>query len=180
MERWAEHLSALGKVKRFDYPYMLEGRKAPDRQPKLVAAHHAALKLARKGHRGPVVLIGKSMGSRMGCHLSVEEDVKVDALVCLGYPLKGMGKSAKLRDEVLKQLTHPVLFVQGTRDNLCPLDLLKKTQLEMTAPNELYVVEAGNHSLEVTKAQLKQDGETQADVEARCVEAIGAFLQQHL
>ena len=62
------------------------------------------------------------MGGRIGCHVSLEE--KVDGLVCLGYPLCAMGDRTKLRDEVLRALTAPILFVQGTRDSLCPLDLL--------------------------------------------------------
>ncbi len=174
MKRWAGHLERIGKVVGFDYPYMAAGRRAPDKLPKLIEAHRTALAGARKGHRGPVVLVGKSMGSRVGCHLSLEE--KVDALVCLGYPLKGMGKTGKIRDAVLVDLRTPILFVQGTRDNLCPLDLLAKVRKKMTAPSELYIVQAGNHSLDVTKTQLKVDAETSADVEGRVLDAIRDFV----
>src|SRR5882757_8197252 len=74
MRAWARRLGELGEVVPFDYPYMQAGRKAPDRQPVLVAAHAAALDgaRARLGHDRPVVLAGKSMGSRVGCHLAVE------------------------------------------------------------------------------------------------------------
>jgi predicted alpha/beta-hydrolase family hydrolase len=65
------------------------------------------------------------------------------ALVCLGYPLCAMGNRTKLRNEVLRALTTPNLFVQGTRDALCPLDLLEHVRGEMKAPNFLYVVEGG-------------------------------------
>src|SRR5690242_19766131 len=97
MTAWAERLAALGDVVRFDYPYMRAGRRSPDRLPVLVAAHREALAAARAGRRGPVVLAGKSMGSRVGCHVALEE--RVDALVCLGYPLRRAGGA--LRDEVL-------------------------------------------------------------------------------
>ena len=175
MQRWAELLRTLGPVELLDYPYMLEKRGRPDPLPKLVSAHTAALDRLRAAHSGPVVLIGKSMGSRVGCHVALKE--KVHALVCLGYPLCGNGDPGKLRDEVLLQLTAPILFIQGTRDSLCPLELLARVRGQMKAPNELEIVEAGDHSLEVTKRQLRADGETQAGVEARLLARIAAFIQ---
>jgi hypothetical protein len=68
MLRWAELLTTIGNVAAFDYPYLAEGRKRPDPLPKLIEAHRAALEKARQSHAGPVVLIGKSMGGRVGCH----------------------------------------------------------------------------------------------------------------
>ncbi len=177
MERWSARLARLGSVHRFDYPYVKAGRRSPDKQARLIAAHREALAAARQPRR-PVVLIGKSMGSRIGCHVALEEPV--DGLICLGYPLRGTGKTAALRDAVLKQLEVPILFVQGTRDNLCPLDLLEKVRRKMTAPNELFVVEAGNHFLEVTKTQLAATGETQDDADDRILKAIAGFLQGYL
>ncbi|HEV3410461.1 MAG TPA: alpha/beta family hydrolase, partial [Chthoniobacterales bacterium] len=99
---------------------------------------------------------------------------KVDALVCLGYPLCGGGDRTKLRDRVLRELTTPILFVQGTRDSLCPLDLLEAVRREMAAPNELFVVEGGDHSLSVPKKQ-----EPQELVDSRILAAIGDFLTGH-
>jgi hypothetical protein len=72
--------------------------------------------------------------------------------------------------------TQPILFVQGTRDSLCPLDLLESVRQKMKAPNQLYVVEGGDHSLMVTKGQLKANSETQDDVEARILEKIQEFV----
>lgn len=177
MAGWAARLGALGQVVRFDYPYMREGRKAPDRLPVLLAAHRAALEAARRDHpAGPVVLAGKSMGSRVGCHLSLE--VPVDALVCLGYPLRGAGGA--LRDEVLVALRAPVLFAQGTRDALCPLDALAEVRSRMSAPSALHVVEGGDHGLLVGRRVLEQAGEGQEDVDRRTLEAIASFLAGHL
>jgi predicted alpha/beta-hydrolase family hydrolase len=175
MERWAGYLSTLGRVERFDYPYMAAGKKRPDRHPVLLEAHRAALDRHRRPDE-PVVLIGKSMGSRIGCHLAAE--VPVRAVVCLGYPLAGMGNRAKLRDAVLLEQRQPVLFVQGTRDKLCPLDLLDETRARMMAPTSLHVVETGDHSLHVTKTWSKQTGLSQPDADAAAVDAIRAFLQE--
>lgn len=173
MRGWAERLETLGKVVAFDYPYMAAGRRAPDKLPALIDAHRAALSRAQQMHSGPLILIGKSMGSRIGCHLALQESVA--GLVCLGYPLKGAGKSGQLRDQVLLALETPVLFVQGTRDTLCPLELLAQVRPRMHARNALEVVESGDHSLLATKAHLKARGLTQADVDAQVLAAIDAF-----
>jgi predicted alpha/beta-hydrolase family hydrolase len=173
MRRWRDFLKTIGVVWAFDYPYMVEGRKRPDPLPKLIAAHCEALALARQAHEGSVVLIGKSMGSRVGCHVALVK--KAAAVVCLGYPLCAGGDPAKLRDKVLRELSTPILFVQGTRDPLCPLDLLESVRGEMRAVNELYIVEGGDHSLSVAKSRLKASGETQAEVDQRILRAIGEF-----
>jgi uncharacterized protein len=174
MQRWANRLSALGIVSTLDYPYMIERRKRPDPLPKLIAAHREALARVRQMHNEPVVLIGKSMGGRVGCHLALEADVA--CIVCLGYPLCRAGDATRLRDQVLRALTTPVLFVQGTRDSLCPLNLLEKVRNEMKAVNQLYVVEGGDHSLLVTKTRLKASGVTQDAIDERILEAIRGFV----
>jgi predicted alpha/beta-hydrolase family hydrolase len=176
MSAWAERLGTLGEVSRFDYPYMGAGRRSPDRLPVLVEAHRAALAEARAGHHGPVVLAGKSMGSRVGCHLALEE--QVEALVCLGYPLRGA--RGELRSEVLLALRTPILFVQGTRDPLCPVEALEDVRRRMRVPSALHRVESGNHSLEVGARALRAAGETQDDVDARTLAAIAGFLREHL
>src|SRR5438552_387302 len=174
MQRWKERLSALGDVVALDYSYMQQGQRRPDRLPQLIATHREALAEARRIHTGPAILIGKSMGGRIGCHVSLEEAVA--GIVCLSYPLCGAGDRVRLRDKVLRALATPVLFVQGTRDSLCPLDLLESVRAQMTAPNFLHLVEGGDHSLMVTKRQLAASGETQDQVEQRILEAIAQFV----
>ena len=176
MMAWARRLGDLGHVRPFDYPYMQRGSKAPDRLPKLIEAHRVQLAEVRAAHPGqPVVLAGKSMGSRVGCHLALEEEVA--GLICLGYPLKGMGKSGKVRDEVLVALRTPVLFVQGTRDTMGPLDLFESVRGRMRARNELHVVETGNHSLIITKTHTRQTGVTQDQSDAAILDAVGGFME---
>ena len=176
MQRWKDRLATIGRVAVFDYPYMRENRKRPDRLPQLVAAHRQALTDAQPGAEGPIILIGKSMGGRIGCHVALEE--KVDALVCLGYPLCAAGDRAKLRDEVLRALYTPILFVQGTHDSLCPLDILERVRSEMKAPNVLHIVRGGGHSLGVSKRQLREAGETQEDIDQRIRKTIAEFVDR--
>jgi predicted alpha/beta-hydrolase family hydrolase len=175
MQNWKRRLSEIGDVETLDYVYMREGRKRPDPLPRLIAAHREALSHARKRHPTELtILVGKSMGGRVGCHLSLEEEV--DGLVCLGYPLCAMGDRTKLRDEVLRHLNTPILFVQGTRDPLCPLDLLERVRTEMKTQNVLHVVEGGDHSLRVPKRQLQSSGETQTDIDQQIFQSITEFL----
>lgn len=174
MQSWKQRLSGLGGIETFDYDYMREGRKRPDPLPHLIQRHRQALADARAKTAAPIILIGKSMGGRVGCHVALEE--KVTAVICLGYPLCSMGDRTKLRDQVLRDLRTPVLFVQGTRDSLCPLDLLAKVRSDMAAPNVLHVVEGGDHSLRVLKSQLKAMGSTQEAIDERILKGIAEFL----
>ncbi len=174
MQHWKQRLSTIGDAELFDYPYMRQGRRRPDPQPQLIAAHREALIEVRQGRAA--ILVGKSMGGRIGCHVSLEE--KVEGIVCFGYPLCGGGDRLKLRDKVLRALETPILFVQGTRDSLCPLDLLESIRAEMKTPTILHVVEGGDHSLQVPKRQLASAGETQEEVDRRMLEAIAKFVTQ--
>jgi predicted alpha/beta-hydrolase family hydrolase len=174
MQAWGKRLSLLGSVEYLDYPYMLAGRRSPDRLPVLLEAHRAAYERLRTDHDGAIVLAGKSMGSRIGCHVANAVENKPTALVCFGYPL--VGQNGAVRDEVLRALTTPVLFLQGTRDPLCPLPLLEALLPELRAPHALEVVEGGDHSLAVRKTELRARGETQDAVDQRIVAAVERFL----
>jgi predicted alpha/beta-hydrolase family hydrolase len=175
MQRFAGLLGALGSVRSFDYPFLAAGtrRKAPDKLEVLVAAHRAELE-ALRAESAPgdkILLAGKSMGGRVGCHVALE--AQVEGLVCFGYPLRG--QNGKLRDQVLLALKTPVLFVQGTRDTLCALPELELVRARMSARSELLVVDGGDHSLQASKTLLKARGTTQADVEQAILAAVRAF-----
>jgi predicted alpha/beta-hydrolase family hydrolase len=175
MQKWKGYLESIGEVALFDYDYMREGRKRPDPPPQLIAAHRSASAEIRKKSSGPIFLIGKSMGGRIGCHVALQEEVA--GLICLGYPLCGGGDRRKLRDKVLRELQTPILFIQGTRDPLCPLDLLEEVRSQMKAPNFLHLVDDGDHSLQLTKRGLEGAGETQDAVDQRILTAIGKFVK---
>ena len=183
MLAWKQRLARLGRVEAMDYNYQRNGKKSPDRPPVLVATHRAELERVRTGHEGPLVLIGKSMGGRIGCHVAVElaqsgaaERERPSAVVCLGYPLVAPGGA--VRDQVLVDLSTPILFVQGTRDSMCPLDRLAGVRARMSAPNELFIVEGGDHSLLVQKRLLEKQDLTQDEVDERVLAAISAFLER--
>jgi predicted alpha/beta-hydrolase family hydrolase len=105
-------------VTRADFPYRREGRRAPDRPPKLLACvvEEAGL-LARRAKVAPecLVLGGRSMGGRM-CSMAVADGLPAAGLVLIAYPLHPPGKPDNLRIEHLPELDLPVLFVSGTKD----------------------------------------------------------------
>lgn len=184
MQAWKKRLERLGRVVAFDYPYQRAGKKSPDRPPVLIASHRAELERLRAEHAGPIVLIGKSMGGRIGCHVAAELAAVRDsavlappaALVCLGYPLVAPGGA--VRDEVLLELQTPIVFAQGTRDAMCPLDRLASVRERMRAPSELHVVEGGDHSLVVAKTTLAKQKLTQTDVDEQTFAAIQSFVER--
>jgi uncharacterized protein len=174
MQNWKRYLEEIGDVETFDYDYMREGRKRFDPLARLIGAHRLVLAAVRNNAKEPIFLIGKSMGGRVGCHVALEEEVA--GVICLGYPLCAGGDRSKLRDQVLRELRTPILFVQGTRDPLCPLGLLESVRKQMKAPNELYIVEGGDHSLRVTKRDLQRGGATQENVDRSILETIRKFV----
>jgi len=176
MQSFRTRLERLGPVQCFDYAYQNEGRKTPDRLPALVGAHKSAFDALAEQHTGPVVLVGKSMGGRIGCHLANEcGSDRIAALVCLGYPL--VGQNGSVRDQVLLDLEKPILFVQGSRDVMCPLDQLDAVETRMRAHHERFVIEGGDHSLQVRKGELKTSGRTQEQVDESVIERLRQFLE---
>lgn len=146
-------LSSAGfAVLAFEYPYMAAGRKAPDRPPTLIACHRAAAD-ALAGMVGTVVLAGKSMGGRIGSHIEGHDGA---ARIFYGYPLVGVGKEEPRDTAHLDGLTGPLLFVQGERDRLAPLDLLEPVTRRLGATLE--VIADADHSFRAPKrAGLSQD-----------------------
>jgi pimeloyl-ACP methyl ester carboxylesterase len=78
----------------------------------------------------------------------------------------------------LRALTTPILFVQGARDPLCPLDLLERVRAELNAPNSLHVIEGGDHSLRVPKRQLQAADQTQEGIDQGTLKVIAGFVDQ--
>ena len=157
-----------------------KGRHQPDPLKTLIQAHRDAITEAKKDG-DKVVLIGKSMGGRVSCHVSLEDGVAVDGIVCLGYPLQAQGRRVRgTRDEVLRELRSPVMFVQGTRDRMCPIRSLDAIRQDLEVPNYIHVVEGGDHSLIVRKSQLDELGKKQEDLDRAAVDAIKAFLDKHV
>jgi len=160
-------------VLRFNYAYaqrMLdEGkRRPPDRRPLLEAVHRRAAATLRARFPGRrLLLAGKSMGGRMSSYL-VAAGEPADGLVFFGYPLHPPKRPDRLRSEHFGDLEVPALFLQGTRDALCELDLLRDALTHYAGPAHLHVVEAADHGFAV----LKRSGRTCAEVRSEMISQV--------
>jgi len=153
-----ERVGSSAYVERRDFPYRRQGRRAPDRAPKLMAAiRHDLTAFARR--RGPVVMGGRSMGGRMTTMVAadVDEQGSVDrlaGLVLICYPLHPPGKPDRLRVEHLPELTVPCLFISGTRDPFGTPEELERWTATIPAPVEHHWIEGGRHDLKGADGEI--------------------------
>ena len=136
-------------VARVDFPYRREGRKAPDRAPKLVAftREEAGVVAADLGvDAAGLVFRGRSMGGRI-CSMAVAEGMPAAGLVLISYPLHPPGKPEKLRIEHLPQLDLPCLFVSGTKDPFGTPDEFAEHLATIPGPVTVHWVDGKRHDL---------------------------------
>jgi predicted alpha/beta-hydrolase family hydrolase len=143
-------------VQRADFPYRREGRRAPDRAPKLLACVvEEAERLAATAGVPPerIVLGGRSMGGRV-CSMAVAEGLPAAGLVLISYPLHPPGKPDKLRIEHLPSLGLPCLFVSGTRDAFGTPAELEAHTASIPGPVTQVWVEGKGHDLRGAGASI--------------------------
>lgn len=136
-------------VRRMDFPYRQAGRRAPDRQPVLVAAVVAeAASLATEAgvDPGAIVLGGRSMGGRM-CSIAVAEGLPAAGLVLISYPLHPPGRPERRRTEHFPTLAVPCLFVSGTRDAFGSPDELTAATAAIAGPVTHHWLEGKDHGM---------------------------------
>jgi predicted alpha/beta-hydrolase family hydrolase len=121
MVSFADALSSLGlDVITFNFPYIEQRRKIPDRAPVLEACFNAVIRTvkAEVASAGEALFIGgKSMGGRIATQVAAADpNLPVNGLILLGYPLHPPGRPDQRRDRHLPDIERPMLFVHGTRD----------------------------------------------------------------
>ncbi len=139
---------------KFNFPYMQQGRRAPDHAPILEATWLAVIDAVlqdTKCRPEQLFLSGKSMGGRYASSMIAAQQQGFGGLILYGYPLHPPGKPEKLRSAHLAAITCPMLFFQGTRDALCRLDILKAVLQGLDPVPELHVIDGGDHSFKVLK-----------------------------
>jgi predicted alpha/beta-hydrolase family hydrolase len=145
-------------VERADFPYPREGRKAPDRPPKLIACvRDEAAALAERTGIDPaaVVLGGRSMGGRM-CSMAVAEGLPAAGLVLIAYPLHPPGRPDRLRVDHFPDIEVPCLFVSGTRDPFGPPEELEAHTTAIPGQVTHAWVEGGRHELKGADQQVAE------------------------
>jgi len=147
---------------RYQFPYIEQRRGRPDSPAILTATVAAALRSAsERGPHLPLLAGGKSMGGRMTSQAAAQGMLpNVRGLVFFGFPLHPPKAPGAKRAEHLKQVRIPMLFLQGTRDTLADLVLLRTIVNNLGARASLHVIESADHGFHV----LKSSGETDAGV----------------
>ena len=170
LEGLASELSGAGVATfRYQFPYMEQRRGRPDPTKVLTATVRAAMAAASEAEPDlPLLAGGKSLGGRMTSHVLSEppnSDAaagvrRVRGLVFFGFPLHAPGKPGTKRAEHLEQVTVPMLFLQGTRDSLADLSLMRSLSGKLESRATLHVVDTADHSFHV----LKRSGRTDSEV----------------
>jgi predicted alpha/beta-hydrolase family hydrolase len=145
-------------VERADFPYRKAGRKAPDREPVLLAAVRAEAEgLAERAGLTPdrLVLGGRSMGGRM-CSMAVAEGLPALGLVLISYPLHPPGKPEKLRVAHLERITVPCLFLSGTRDTFGTVAELEAATAAINGPVTHKWIEGKDHGMRGADAAVAE------------------------
>ena len=163
---------------RYQFPYTEQGSKRPDPRPILLATVRSAVAVAYDAAGDlPLIAGGKSMGGRMTSNAVAEEVLpNVRGLVFFGFPLQPPGRPSTDRAAHLSKVSVPMLFLQGTRDTLADLTLLKPICKKLSRRASLYVVDGADHSFHVLKSSGKTDGDVQDEL-ATTVETWASKLQ---
>jgi predicted alpha/beta-hydrolase family hydrolase len=162
---------------RYQFPYMERGSGRVDAPPVAHAAVRAAV--AEAGRRAPGLKLfagGKSFGGRMTSQASsIEPLARVRGLAFFGFPLHPAGKPSDARAEHLAKVQIPMLFLQGTRDALAELDLLRPVVKQLGAKATLEVFEDADHSFHVPARTGRKD----ADVMVDLLDRTAAWMSAH-
>ena len=140
---------------RFNFPYIEKGKKMPD--PPAIAEKTVG-KIIEKTHElfptVPLLSGGKSFGGRMTSqYMSKQNPDIVKGIIFYGFPLHPPGKPSVERAAHLSMIVRPMLFLQGTRDTLATVDLIKEVTGHLPAA-VLQLFEGADHSFKVGKKEL--------------------------
>lgn len=144
----------------FNFPYMEQKRRLPDRAPVLEACYAAVIGETRQrlaSARRGLFIGGKSMGGRIATQLAASDrTLPVAGLVLLGYPLHPPGRPNQRRDAHLASVHRPRLFVQGSRDAFGTPAELEPALAPLASSVTLHVVDGGDHSFALSRATAEQ------------------------
>jgi hypothetical protein len=151
---------------RYQFPYMEKGSKRPDAPAIAQAAVRAAVAEAARCCPGLLLIAGgKSFGGRMTSQAQARVPLAgVDGLAFLGFPLHPSGKPSSDRAKHLSDVRVPMLFLQGTRDNLAELRLLEPVVESLGQTASLHRVKEADHSFHVLARSGRNDREVMSEI----------------
>jgi len=161
---------------RFQFPYMELRSRRPDPPPVCHATVRAAVsEAARLVPTLPLFAGGRSFGGRMTSQAQAIEPLPgVQGLAFLGFPLHPAGKPSDERAEHLSNVKIPMLFLQGTRDELAKLDLLQPVVKQLGARATLKLLQDADHSFHVPARSGRKD----AEVRAEMLDALAKWIEK--
>lgn len=159
---------------RYQFPYMEQGSKRPDTPAVAQATVRAAVaEAARRAPALPLFAGGKSFGGRMSSQAQAAQPLPgVQGLVFFGFPLHPAGKPSDTRARHLADVKVPMLFLQGTRDGLADLALLRPVVERLGPRAALQVFEDADHSFHVRA----RSGRTDAQARAAMLDAVALWI----
>jgi uncharacterized protein len=167
MEMFATGLGERGIASlRYQFPYMEKGSRRPDPPVVAHAAVHAAVAEAARSCPGlPLIAGGKSFGGRMTSQAQAMAPlVGVRGLAFVGFPLHPAGKPSSDRAKHLDKVQVPMLFMQGTRDNLAELTLIEPVVTGLGPSASLHLVREADHSFHVLARSGRNDREVMKEI----------------
>ena len=177
MEKLAGELASVGiATLRYQFPYIEEHRRVPDAPALLEATVVAALRTAAEAAPGlPLLAGGKSMGGRLTSQAGARNLLDtVRGLVFFGFPLHPPNRPGTKRADHLSKVPMPMLFLQGTRDTLADLALLRPICTQLGSRATLHVIDNADHSFHVPK----KSGRTDQDVLHELGETTASWAEQ--
>ena len=174
METMAARLAARGVATlRYQFPYVENGARRIDPEPLLLDTVRAAVAMGREAAGGVTLIAGgKSMGGRMSSRAAAASPLEgVAGIAFLGFPLHPAGQPGISRAEHLAKVSVPLLFLQGTRDTLAELPLLRPVVDKLGARATLHIVEHADHMFHV----LKKSGRTDEQVLDELADTVAAW-----
>jgi predicted alpha/beta-hydrolase family hydrolase len=164
---------------RYQFPYMEKGIKRPDSEAVLTGCVRAAVIMAKKCADGlPLFAGGKSMGGRMTSLAAAKEPLEsVRGLIYFGFPLHAAGRPSADRGNHLFEVNLPMLFLQGSRDALADVKLLKPLCAHLGKKVELFIIEGGDHSFHLLKSSGRSDDQAFDETAQQVVSWISRVLK---
>jgi predicted alpha/beta-hydrolase family hydrolase len=144
---------------RFNFPYTERGSRRPDPPALCHATVRAAVaEAARRAPGVPLFAGGKSFGGRMTSQAQAAVPLAgVRGLVFFGFPLHAAGKPSDERAGHLREVSIPMLFLQGTRDDLAHLDLMRPLIARLRPLATLMELDDADHSFHVRASSGRTD-----------------------
>jgi predicted alpha/beta-hydrolase family hydrolase len=167
---FASAVSRLGlDVVTFNFPFVEQRRKIPDRPSVLEACYVGVIEWAIgqvESARRALFVGGKSMGGRIATQVAAAHpELPIGGIVLLGYPLHPPGRPAQRRDAHLPAVRRPMLFVQGARDAFGSPEELEPILPHLAAGTTLHVVPSADHSLAVPRSGASAQAAVYDDVQ---------------